>query len=76
MVTSSATKSPTTRPILPRVSSAKSGFFFCGMIDEPVAKLSESVTKPNSVVDHKMISSHRRDRCIIETLQAYSRSSR
>ena len=23
-------------PLLPRISSAKSGFFFCGMIDEPV----------------------------------------
>ena len=56
--------------------AAQQGFFFCGIIDEPVAKLSESVTKPNSVVDHRMISSHRRDKCIIETLQAYSRSSR
>jgi hypothetical protein len=28
---------------LPRVSSATSGFFFCGMIDEPVAHASSSV---------------------------------
>ncbi len=27
---------PLTRPVLPRTSSATSGFFFCGMIDEPV----------------------------------------
>lgn len=31
-----ATRSPTTRPDLPRMSSAKSGFFFWGMIEEPV----------------------------------------
>ena len=76
MVTSRPTRSPTTRPILPRVSSAKSGFFFCGMIELPVEKASESVMKEYSDDDHRMISSHRRDRCIIDTLQAYSRSSR
>ena len=27
---------PIRRPDLPRASSAMSGFFFCGMIDEPV----------------------------------------
>ena len=37
---------------------------------------SESVTKPNSALDHRMISSHRRDRCMHDTLQAYDRSSR
>ena len=37
------------RPALPRASSAMSGFFFCGMIDEPVAKASSSSTQPNSV---------------------------
>ena len=35
-------------PLLPRTSSATSGFFFCGIIDEPVANASSSSTKPNS----------------------------
>ena len=70
MVTKSATKSPTTRPVLPRMSSAKSGFFFCGMMDEPVENASESVTKPNSALDHRMISSARRERCMHDTLHA------
>ena len=58
------------------MSSAKSGFFFCGMIEEPVEKESDRVTKPNSAVDQRMISSHKRDRCMHDTLQAYRRSSR
>ena len=32
------------RPDLPRTSSGTSGFFFCGMIDEPVQKRSGIVT--------------------------------
>ncbi|SLI36287.1 Uncharacterised protein [Mycobacteroides abscessus subsp. abscessus] len=32
------------RPALPRVSSETSGFFFCGMIEEPVDQASASVT--------------------------------
>ena len=31
-----AIRSPYTRPVLPRTSSAISGFFFCGIIEEPV----------------------------------------
>ena len=44
-----------------------SGFFFCGMMDEPVEYESESVIKPNSELDHSTISSERRDRCIAMT---------
>ena len=33
---SSPARSPTSRPALPRASSATSGFFFCGMIYDPV----------------------------------------
>ena len=55
---------------MPRVSSAKSGFFFCGMIDDPVEYESESVMNENSVDDQRMISSHRRERCIMLTLHA------
>ncbi len=36
-VTSSPVRLPISRPVLPRTSSAMSGFFFCGSIDEPVA---------------------------------------
>ena len=39
---SSAIKSPNTRPLLPRISSAMSGFFFWGMMLEPVEKASSS----------------------------------
>ena len=45
------------RPALPRASSAMSGFFFCGMMLDPVDQESCSVTKPNSRVDQRMTSS-------------------
>ncbi len=51
------------RPALPRASSAMSGFFFCGNIDEPVAYASARRRKPNSSVDHSTISSPSRERC-------------
>ncbi len=48
---------PTRRPALPRASSAMSGFFFCGMMLDPVDQESCSVTKPNSRVDQRISSS-------------------
>ena len=48
---------PISRPDLPRASSAMSGFFFCGMMLDPVEKPSSSATKPNSRVAQRMISS-------------------
>ena len=36
-IESSVVRSPMTLPVLPRISSVTSGFFFCGMIEEPVA---------------------------------------
>ena len=54
--------SPISRPALPRVSSATSGFFFCGMIELPVEYASSRVTKPNSLVAQRMTSSAMRDR--------------
>ncbi len=48
---------PISRPDLPRASSAMSGFFFCGMIEEPVEKASCRVTKENSFVFQRMTSS-------------------
>src|SRR2546430_15258361 len=53
---------PISRPLLPRASSAMSGFFFCGMIDDPVANASSSSTQPNSGVAQSTISSPNRDR--------------
>ena len=49
------------RPALPRASSATSGFFFCGMIEEPVEKASSRVTKENSLVAHVVTSSLMRE---------------
>lgn len=42
MTVSRATGWPFTWPVLARTSSAASGFFFCGMIEDPVEKLSDS----------------------------------
>ena len=36
MTVSRENREPYTRPVLPRTSSATSGFFFWGMMDEPV----------------------------------------
>ena len=53
------------RPVLPRTSSATSGFFFCGIIDEPVEYASSSSMNPNSDEHQRMISSEKRLMCII-----------
>ena len=50
------------RPALPRASSAMSGFFFCGMIDDPVEKASSSTAQPNSRDVHRHTSSPNRER--------------
>ena len=49
-----------------RSSSAASGFFFCGMIEEPDAHASETSAKPNSLLDHSTISAPRRLRCVAQ----------
>ena len=51
------------RPLCPRTSSAASGLRFCGMIDEPVEKASDSFTKPNCGLAQMISSSASRDRC-------------
>ena len=56
-------RSPIRRPDLPRASSAISGFFFWGMIDEPVDHESCRVANPNSFDVHRHTSSPRRDKC-------------
>ena len=52
-----------TRPVLARTSSAASGLRFCGMIEEPVVNLSDSLTRPVSGEVQITISSAKRDRC-------------
>ena len=62
-----AIRLPKTRPVFPRISSATSGFFFWGIMLEPVVKVSDISINPNSSDDHKTSSSARRERCIIQT---------
>ena len=50
------------RPALARTSSAASGLRFCGIIEEPVVNLSDSVSRPDSGEHHSTISSAKRDR--------------
>ena len=63
----SPTVAPRMRPILARTSSAASGFFFCGMIEEPVQKRSGSSTKLNWAEVHSTSSSAMRDRCVMSS---------
>ena len=56
---------PITRPDLPRTSSGTSGFFFCGIMLEPVQKASASSMKPNCCELHSTISSAMREKCTI-----------
>ena len=60
----SATKCPAIRGALARSSSAASGFFFCGMIEDPELHASGSSQNPNSLLDHSTSSAPRRDRWV------------
>ena len=51
MVTNSDVRQPTTRPLLPRISSSESGFFFCGIRLEPLVTPSPSSSQPNSSLE-------------------------
>src|SRR5713226_7798875 len=55
-------RSPATLPVLPRASSGTSGFFFCGMTDEPVQKRSGKATKPKRGLAQRISSSEKRER--------------
>ena len=67
-------KSPKTRPDFPRTSSAMSGFFFCGMMEEPVEKASSSSMNLNSQEHHMQISSENRERCTMMRERAAANS--
>ena len=58
-----------------RISSAASGFFFCGMIEEPVEKRSDSVTNRNWAEDQITSSSASRDRWTAQIAEADRNSS-
>ena len=63
MDVSQPVSSPTIFPDLPRTSSSGSGFFFCGISEEPVATESWISKNPNSSLDQRITSSARRLRC-------------
>src|SRR6056300_17438 len=69
-----ATFAPKIRPTLARINSAAAGFFFCGMMDEPVENRSERVTKRNCAEDQITNSSAKRDKCIAQ-IDATDRNS-
>ena len=56
---------PMTPAVRPRTSSAGSGFFLLGIIEEPVEKASATRTNPKRGFDHQVISSARRERWTI-----------
>ena len=66
---SRARSEPYTRPAFPRASSATSGFFFCGIMLDPVAKASGNSMKPNSALAHRTSSSASREMCMARTAQ-------
>ena len=70
----SVIKSPNTLPDLPRINSVISGFFFCGIMDEPVEKASSNSTNLNSQEHHSTISSEKRERCTIKMESAAANS--
>ena len=74
IIVSSAVRPPITRPALPRTSSAISGFFFWGIMLEPVEKASSSSINLNSQEHQRMISSEKRERwtMVIATAAASS----
>ncbi len=63
-----------TRPVLPRASSGTSGFFFCGMIDEPVQKRSAMSMKPTRGLIQITSSSDMRETCVMISAAAAQNS--
>src|SRR5439155_82598 len=53
-----------------RTSPAASGFFFCGMIEEPELHASGSSQKPNSLLDQSTSSAPRRERWVAQVAAA------
>ena len=76
MVVSIDINAPYTLPVLPRTSSAMSGFFVWGIILLPVLYASSISTNRYSLVFHIIISSENLLRCIIIADNAESSSIR
>src|SRR5438309_953660 len=70
-----ATRSPVTRPVLARTSSAAHGFFLFGIIELPLASESGSSANPYSAPVQATISALSRDRWIITRVTAESSST-
>ena len=66
---------PITAAVRPRTSSAGSGFFLLGIIEEPVENASATRTNPKRGFDHQVISSARRERWTIARAAAASTST-
>ena len=64
-----------TPAVRPRTSSAGSGFFLFGIIDEPVENASATRTNPNRGFDHQVTSSASRERWTIASATAASTST-
>ena len=62
------------RPLLPRASSATSGFFFCGMIELPVQKRSARSMNPTRGLIQSTSSSDSRDTCVMTSAAAAQNS--
>ena len=75
-VVSKPVNEPNTRPDLPRINSHASGFFFCGINEEPDVTRSESSKNADSPLLKKIKSSAKRERCtiLIEALESNSKT--
>ena len=76
MVTNKLVRFPMIRPVFPRINSKESGFFFCGIREEPVVKLSGNVINPNSVEFHSIKSSASLDKCKAQIEQVLENSTK
>ena len=59
---------------MPRVSSSRSGFIFCGMALLPVEYASGKCTKPYSCDENKIISSAQRLKCSASSESVFTNS--
>ena len=67
-------KFPYIEPVLPLRYSSKSGFFFCGIIEDPVTTLSDKFIKLKPSELHIINSSAILDMCIEHTEALYKKS--
>ena len=68
-------KDPVIFETLALINSAASGFLFCGIIDDPVEKLSDISIKANPSLAHITSSSAKRLKCVAQIEDADRKSS-